>query len=134
MSTKKTPTLKKGRTLLDTNLVSETQFNLVQKMIKHFKGRKIVSRKELREAHGVLMGKKASPYFISKNIAAKVEANKVKGIRTGSYNLGIFKIDKNKPNRTAEVKAPKKSTTKALPAKKRTQTKKGAPAKEPVAA
>ena len=50
----------------------------------------IYTRKELRDMHGVLCGRKASPYFISKNIAAKLPKALAAVYPHGCYTLEPF--------------------------------------------
>ena len=50
----------------------------------------IYTRKELRDMHGVLRNRKASPYFISKNIAAKLPKSIVDQYPHGCYTLEPF--------------------------------------------
>lgn len=71
-------------TKMTTKTLNANQAVLVADLLKHFKGETKVSRKQLRDAHGELRGKKASPYFITKNNACKVKD------AHGMYNLAVF--------------------------------------------
>ncbi len=75
--------------LLNTKKINEKQFALVEAMVKHFGGANVLSRTQLRAGFAaVVEGRKGSPYFISKNEAAKF---RIKGkIVRGLYNLSIF--------------------------------------------
>jgi hypothetical protein len=129
--------------MFNTKKLTQVQFDFVQRIIKLYKGRTIVTRKEMEDAQKKLTGKVSTPYYVSKNAAAKVEANAKKGIKRGSYNLGIFKVgaergDLRSTFYTAKVTRTKKAVAKSKPkaatkkpAKttkvKRVQTRKGAP-------
>jgi len=77
------------RTLFRATAINADQFKLLNEIIAHFNGETKLTRKQCRDAHGVLRGKKAAPYFISKNVACKV-----KGAH-GVYNLGVLKLAKS---------------------------------------
>lgn len=86
--------------------LSAAQMALVGEIIKHYDGQTKLSRKQLRDAHGVLRGKKAAPYFISKNVACKVKGEH------GMYELKNLKMSADAAKQSiaevaAEVDAPK---------------------------
>jgi hypothetical protein len=74
-----------AKVLFRATAINAAQMTLTREIIEHFANvaepteeqterwaKGIYTRKELRDAHGVLRGKKAAPYFISKNVACKV--------------------------------------------------------------
>jgi hypothetical protein len=84
------PTFKKleGHTSLISALaVSALQLQLAKEIIK-LNGGAIISRKNLKAAHLQLRNKKASPYFIAKNVALKVKST------PGAYDLSRLKLAK----------------------------------------
>ena len=85
------------RTLFRATAINADQFKLLNEIIAHFNGETKLTRKQCRDAHGVLRGKKAAPYFISKNVACKV-----KGAH-GVYNLGVLKLAKGAITEVAAV-------------------------------
>jgi hypothetical protein len=83
------------RTLFRATIVSQEQFDLAQSIIAHFEGETKLTRKQCRDAHGVLKGKKAAPYFISKNVACKTKAH-------GVYDLSKLRVATAKREKTAK--------------------------------
>lgn len=79
--------------LINRKKLSEKQMEIVSAIVKYYRGKKhphplMLTRKELRDAHGAIAKRRAAPYFISKNIAAKVKPSK--DVPRGTYNLGVF--------------------------------------------
>lgn len=68
--------------LLNTKKITPDQLKLVREIMKWAKT-PFLHRNALIEAHGVLRGKSSSPYFISKNRAAKTKDR-------GIYDLSVF--------------------------------------------
>lgn len=77
----------------------------------------IYTRKELRDAHGVLRGRRAAPYFISKNVACKVTG------QHGMYNVAVLKLSAAALKAT-DAEAP--AAPKAKGKKEASKPKKGA--------
>jgi len=95
------------RTLFRATAINADQFKLLNEIIAHFEGETKLTRKQCRDAHGVLRGKKAAPYFISKNVACKVKN------AHGVYNLGVLKLAKSAevvPVETPVTPKPKKES------------------------
>jgi hypothetical protein len=109
--------------MVNTKKLTERQMTLVGKIIKHFKGRTMVTRAELRAAHTKISGKVSSPYFISKNTAAQVTPNPAKGIARGTYNLAVFKGGAERGDMSATKTITKR---KAVKSNKRANVRKGA--------
>lgn len=99
--------------LFRATAVSADQMKLVEEIVAHFEGRTVLSRKECRDAHGVLRGKKAAPYFISKNVACKVKG------QHGMYDLSRLKLRAGSELTPAETEA----TADAPPATKKAPKK-----------
>src|ERR1043166_8125504 len=57
---------------LDTTKLQPHQITVVRELIKQFKGAMLLTRKQLQEGYTAIKGEGSStPYFISKNAAAK---------------------------------------------------------------
>ena len=105
------------RTLFRAIAINAEQFKLTQEIVAYYKGETKLTRKQCRDAHGALReGKKAAPYFISKNVACKV-----KGAH-GVYNLGVLKLaaSASKAVAVVEPKAKKEAKPKREAKSKRT--------------
>lgn len=109
--------LEPGRSLINRKKLTEKQMVTIKAIIAYFKKNKpqsgnplLLSRTELREGasataaevHGKGAKRVASPYFISKNKAAKVDPKKAGG--RGIYNLGVFLNFSKKPARSVGLK------------------------------
>jgi hypothetical protein len=77
------------RTLFRAIAVNALQFQLAQEIIALYNGETKLTRKQCRDAHTALRGKKAAPYFISKNVVCKVK--NVHGV----YDLSRLKLAKS---------------------------------------
>lgn len=89
--------------------LNDREMNVVKDLVKHFGIKNLIqSRQALTIAHGVIReGKAASPFFITRNLAAKAKDEKGKLVR-GMYNLGVFLASQPKPKKS---KAPKSVET-----------------------
>jgi hypothetical protein len=88
--------------MINNKTVNAVQFQLLQDMIKANGGEPLISRKVMKSLHMELRGKKASPFFVAKNIAAKTKT-------AGMYDLSKLKLEgsKNSPSVKAENAKPK---------------------------
>lgn len=98
--------------LIRTTAVNAIQFKLVQELISWNNNEPKMRRKDLKAGHLALRGKKASPYFIAKNLACQVKGEH------GLYNLGVLKLS------AAAAKAPSAETPKATTTKPAAKAKK----------
>ena len=110
------------RTLFRAIAINADQFKLVQEIVAHYNGETKLTRKQLRDAHGVLRGKKAAPYFVSKNMACKVKGTH------GVYNVAVLKLAKG----SAEITKPENEIKVPAPAKKESKPKREARGKREV--
>jgi hypothetical protein len=72
--------------LINAKAINASQFKLIEEIIAHYDGVTVLTRKQLRDAHGALRGKRAAPYFVSKNIACKVKG------QHGMYDVSRLKL------------------------------------------
>jgi hypothetical protein len=86
------------RTLFRARVISAEQYKLVQEIKAFYDGETVLTRKQLRDAHGVLRDRRAAPFFISKNVACKV-----KGFR-GVYDISRLKLAKTETSRYRSIK------------------------------
>lgn len=109
--------------LFSSKVVSADQMTLVNDIIKA-NGGPVLSRKSLKAFHLELRGKKASPYFIAKNVAAK------KKNAPGMYDLSQLREEKqkNSPSETKkETAKPKAENAKPKAGGKKKQIEAPAP-------
>lgn len=105
--------------LVNSKIVSETQMQLVRDIQAYYAAlennvvRTIFTRKELKSAHAILRNRRASPYFICKNVACKTKDHK--------YNVAVLRVASAKSASNVTTNDDAKSETKS--AKKRTRTK-----------
>ena len=96
-------TTEKGtpHTLFRGYALSADQFKIIQDIIEFHKGETKLTSKQLITANQSLRCKKYMPYFIGRNLSAKIKNT------PGIYNLSVFKLAASASKTAAAVVEPK---------------------------
>jgi hypothetical protein len=112
-----------AKVLFRATAINLDQMKLIEEIRAHFNGENVLTRKQLRDAHGVLRGRKAAPYFVSKNLACKVKD------KHGFYDISRLKLSAEAIKQLKTVESSATETVTVEKKAKRVRVKKEAKAK-----